>query len=244
MELIGRILFAAVLAGAVAGLVSAGLQQWRVVPLIVQAESYEGGGHSHGEAAAGTTHTHEDGTEHTHAAEGAGGTPWAPAEGFERAFFTVLATTLVGIGFALVIGAASMVTGIPITPTSGVLWGLAGFAAFNLAPAIGLPPELPGMAAAELTARQIWWWGTVIATGLAALTMAWFRNWMAVGIGAALILAPHVIGAPPAPEAHSELPAHLATTFAANALGAALVFWLICGSLYGYVSQRFLTEEA
>jgi predicted cobalt transporter CbtA len=36
----------------------------------------------------------------------------------------------------------------------GLLWGLGGFAALHLAPAVGLPPELPGMASADLAARQ------------------------------------------------------------------------------------------
>ena len=30
---------------------------------------------------------------------------------------------------------------------TGAGWGLAGYAAFSPAPALGLPPELPGMAA-------------------------------------------------------------------------------------------------
>ncbi|MEI2612914.1 MAG: CbtA family protein [Candidatus Promineifilaceae bacterium] len=38
--------------------------------------------------------------------------------------------------------------------------------AFQLAPAFGLPPELPGMAAADLGARQVWWCGTALATGV------------------------------------------------------------------------------
>lgn len=242
MELFRRIVLAAVLAGAAAGLVNAALQQWRLVPLILEAESYEGAGHAHGEP---DVHVHEDGTEHLHEAEASEPAPeWAPANGWERTGYTVLATLLAGIGFALTIGAISALTGIAITPANGVLWGLAGFAAFNLAPALGLPPELPGMAAADLVARQIWWWGTAIATGLAAYTIAKLKNWPAIAAAAMLLLAPHVIGAPPAPEAHSEVPAHLATSFAANALGVALIFWLICGSLLGWINQRKFLKES
>lgn len=236
MELFRRIFFAAVLAGAVAGLVNAGLQQWRVIPLILEAETYEGEGHSHGEAEA---HVHEDGTEHVREAE----EEWAPGDGWERTGYTALATVLAGIGFALTIGAVSALTGLAITPVNGLLWGLAGFAAFSLVPALGLPPELPGIAAADLAARQVWWWAAAIATGLAAYLIARFKNWPAIGAAAVLLLAPHVIGAPPAPEAHSELPAHLAASFAANALGVALVFWLICGSLFGWVNKRFFDKE-
>ncbi len=41
MEMFRRFFFAAVLAGIVAGLFSSALQQWRLVPLILQAEEYE-----------------------------------------------------------------------------------------------------------------------------------------------------------------------------------------------------------
>lgn len=245
MDLFRRIFLAAVLAGAVAGLVNAGLQQWRIVPLILEAETFESGGHSHGQTAA-EEHVHEDGTVHLHETESGAAEhaeEWAPADGWERTGYTILATLLAGIGFTLVIAAVSLVTGLTITPVNGVLWGLAGFAAFNLAPALGLPPELPGMAAADLTARQVWWWGTAIATGLAAYTIAQFRTVWAAGIAAVLVLAPHIIGAPAAPEAHSDVPAHLATAFAANALGAALVFWLLAGSVYGWLNLRFSGER-
>src|SRR3974390_3265881 len=39
----------------------------------------------------------------------------------------------------------------------GLMWGLAGFAVFTLAPGLGLPPELPGVPAAPLLSRQLWW---------------------------------------------------------------------------------------
>lgn len=250
MELFRRIFFAAVLAGTVAGLVNAGLQQWRVVPLILQAETFETGGHSHGAAAEPEVeeHVHEDGTVHLHEVETeteqtAEAEEWAPADGWERTGFTILATLLAGVGFTLVIAAVSMLTGLAVTPVNGMLWGLAGFAAFNLAPAMGLPPELPGMAAADLATRQIWWWGTALATGLGAYVIAQFRTAWAIGAACVLWLAPHIIGAPVAPAEHSDVPAHLATAFAANALGAALIFWLISGSAYGWLTQYFSGER-
>lgn len=39
----------------------------------------------------------------------------------------------------------------------GRLARMAGFAAFTVAPALGLPPELPGMMAADLGPRQARW---------------------------------------------------------------------------------------
>jgi len=236
MELFRRLFFAAVLAGAVAGLVLGLVQQWRVVPLILQAEHYETGTHSHGEA---ETHVHADGSGHIHEAAEPVAEPWAPADGFERTAYTILATLLAGIGFAFILGAVSVISGIEITLATGTLWGLGGFLAFALAPAFGLPPELPGMPAADLVPRQIWWWGTVLLTGAAILGMAKFRNAPAIGMGLVLILLPHIFGAPIAPDQASAVPAHLATAFAASALTAAMVYWLLVGTLIGWFNQIF-----
>ncbi len=64
-----RNLFAAALfAELAAGLLTAAIQHFRVTPLILHAETFEGeGGHSHGEAAAVADHDHAAGTaEHSH----------------------------------------------------------------------------------------------------------------------------------------------------------------------------------
>lgn len=231
-----NLFFAAVLAGLAAGLVMSAIQQWRVIPLILQAETYEGEGHSHGEEAAVADHTHEEGTQaHTHDEDA-----WAPADGFERIFYTVLSNVLIAIGFALVIGAISILAEIPLTLANGILWGLAGFAAFQFAPAYGLAPELPGMPAADLVARQAWWWSTVIATGLGIAILAKFRSLWAIIACVALVAAPHVFGAPQPPAGeHSDVPAHLASAYAAVALGTGAVFWLILGPLQGWLLDRF-----
>jgi cobalt transporter subunit CbtA len=245
MKLFQRLFFAAVLTGLAAGLAMSAVQHWQVIPLILEAEEYEtaepavtAAEHSHeAEAAA---HEHDAAAaDHTHDEDA-----WAPQDGAERTFYTVLANLLNSIGFALLIGAVSVLAGIEITARNGIVWGLAGFAAFQLAPAFGLAPELPGMAAAELGTRQVWWWATALATGLAALGIAKFRSWPAVVIGAVLILLPHVIGAPPAPDEPSAVPAHLATAFAAKSLGTGAVFWLIAGPLLGWLNERFARMPA
>ena len=60
----------------------------------------------------------------------------------------------------------------------------------------------------------------------------------------ALIAAPHIIGAPAAPDEASAVPAHLATEFAAITLGTSLVFWVILGSLFGKLNDVFATHRA
>jgi cobalt transporter subunit CbtA len=237
MKLFQRIFFAAVLSGLVAGAGMAALQQWRVAPLILQAEVYENAAPAE-PAAAEHEHEHDAATpahEHAHDEDA-----WAPADGAERITFTVAADILAALGFAFLLAAAAVLGGIEVTARNGVIWGLAGFAVFQLAPAFGLPPELPGMPAADLVARQIWWWGAALATATAIFGIAKFQSRSAVAIGIVLIALPHVIGAPQLAGEHaSSVPAHLATAFAANTLFVGAAFWLALGPLYGYLVERF-----
>lgn len=232
MKLFQRIFFAALVAGIVAGLAMAAVQQSQVVPLILEAEAYEaagGAGHSHAPDVGEHTHDHD---------------AWAPQDGAERAFYTVLSGVLGAVGFALLMGAVSVLSDLELTARNGIVWGLAGFAAFQLAPAFGLPPELPGMAAADLGARQIWWWGTALATGLAAFLIARFRSWLAVGLGLGLGTLPHIVGAPVTPDQTIAMPAELVAAFVARSLGAGAVFWLIAGPLLGWLNERFAGVSA
>lgn len=248
-----RNLFAAALVAALAaGLLMAAIQHFRVTPLILHAETFEGEGghsHSHGSEPVAADHAHAEGTPaHTHDEAAvttvAAVEEWAPQDGFERTAYTTLATVLAAAGFALVIGAVSMFANIPISFANGVLWGLAGFVTFSLAPAYGLPPELPGMPAADLAARQVWWTGTALATGAACLLLAKTRASWAFAVAVALVAAPHIIGAPAAPDEQTAVSAHLATEFAAVTLGTALVFWLVLGTVFGKLNDVFATRSA
>jgi len=246
--MIRNLFAAALLAALAAGLLTAAIQHFRITPLILHAETFEGeGGHSHGAEAVAADHEHAEGTaEHTDAVATTAAEPeeWAPQDGFERTAYTTLATVLAAAGFALVIGAVSMFAGIPITFANGFLWGVAGFIAFTLAPAYGLAPELPGMPAAEVLPRQIWWAGTAIATGAAMLLLTKTRAGWAFAVAIALVAVPHIIGAPVAPDEPSAVPAHLATEFAAVTLGTSLVFWLVLGTIFGKLNDVFATRRA
>ncbi len=148
-----RVLLAAVLAGIAAGACLTLVQYFRVVPLILAAEAFEkapttpksSDGH-----ALGTPKPDVPAVDKAKEAKG-----WVPREGFERATFTLLTNVLVGAAFALLLAGSMTVAGRPPRLGIGVVWGLAGYLAFAIAPALGLPPELPGVPAAELTARQI-----------------------------------------------------------------------------------------
>jgi cobalt transporter subunit CbtA len=232
-----NLFFAAVLAALCAGLVMSAIQHFRVTPLILHAETFEGeGGHSHAEGT--PAHDHDAAAPVTADAT----QEWAPQNGLERTAYTVLANLLAAAGFALVIGAVSLLANIPITFANGFLWGIAGFLTFSLAPSFGLAPELPGMPAADLGARQIWWVATVVATGAAFLLLAKTRASWAIAVAIALVVAPHIVGAPVAPDEPTAVPAHLATQFAAATLGTAAVFWIVLGAVFGRLNDYFAAQ--
>src|SRR5262245_31087874 len=239
--MIGRVLLAALLAGIAAGLFYGAVQHVRLTPLILEAEKYEkAGGHEHDHAAMTTTATAEA------AAPAAEAAPeeeaWAPQDGAERTFFTFLASMVAGAGFAAILAGVSLLSGVNITPRNGLLWGLAGFLAVHLAPAAGLAPELPGMPAADLVARQAWWVGTIIATA-AAIWLFTQRSEAWAKVAAVILVAlPHIIGAPQPPTHESGVPAGLSAEFAANTLAAAAVLWLAIGTFLGFAMDRFVKE--
>lgn len=229
-----RIVTAALVAGGIAGLVATGLQMMRVWPLILAAESFE-------EAA--PTQAHHHGTDAAAAATHAAlASAWAPEDGVERMAYTLLFNLLAGFGFALLVNAGlalRQASGQRLDPTTGLLWGLAGFTAFSLAPALGLPPELPGMPGAELLARQIWWLATVLATLAGLALVALPRNPGLALLGLALIAAPHIVGAPhPTGEDVSRVPPALAASFVSASLATAAVFWATLGALSGWLQRR------
>jgi cobalt transporter subunit CbtA len=223
-----RIVFSAALAGLLAGLTWSGLQAVRVAPIILEAETFEASAPAPaGEASAA----------HAHAATGGRvldqGTGWAPSDGLERIFYTGLGNVLTAVGFALLLTAAFALRG-GATGREGLLWGLAGFATFQLAPAIGLPPEIPGAYAAPLVDRQLWWLATVAVTGI-GLALVFLREGVAgrvIGVG--LVALPHVVGAPQ-PEEHGGLASpELARAFVVASLVTNAVFWVVLGGLAAF----------
>ena len=225
-----RVLLAAILCGLAASLLMSGAQHLRVVPLIAEAESFEGGGHSHDH---GHSHDQTAAPETGHSHDHGAADNQATSPDLKRIGLTVTANAATGISFALILTAAALLLRLPITRENGLIWGFLGFTAFNLAPAIGLPPELPGMPAADVFERQSWWWQTVIATGGAFLLMAKVKNLAATVAGVALIALPHLIGAPSPVTHESALPPHLASAYAANALASSLLLWVLIGLFLG-----------
>ncbi len=234
--IIRRIFFSAILAGLITGVGLTALQWLGPIPLLLEAETYEQagsghGGHDHG--AADTQHTHD----HDHGVAAGAAEAWAPADGLERTVFTMLANVVLAVGFALLLTAGYAAVG-QVDWRRGIWWGAAGFAVFQLAPALGLPPELPGSPSAGFEARQLWWLLTVVltATGLGAAVFA--GSWFFKGLGLIIIALPHLIGAPHSVAEPSALPIELATRFVVISMMTNAAFWLVLGGLSGFLFGR------
>ncbi len=231
------ILITGIVAGIVAGLMVSVVQMVKVKPLIAVAESYEqlaSAKAAEAEKAKNTGAKAQNAGVKAQDAKEA----WQPADGLERTIYSSTANVLIGVGFGLLLVAGFVFSRREVDLSKGLLWGLGGFFVFSLAPALGLPPELPGMNAAELGARQTWWLSTVLASGSGlALIVFTRRNW-AKALGTAIIVVPHVIGAPHAPHGASLVPAELAAQFVVASLMTSVLFWIVLGASAGYLYRR------
>ncbi len=228
------LVLSACLIGVVLGLTLTAMQAVGVTPILLAAEQYEVSDDLH--VSAGGHHEHEG-----QAGYHRGEETWTPADGAERLFYTAVSNIFAGIGFSailLVIMSQLHERGrLVLTAGRGLLVGGLCYLAVFVAPSLGLPPEIPGTAAAALESRQLWWLATVamVAAGLGLLILA--RGWKR-GLGLPLLLVPYVwvptyegsLFANPDPQvvvALTEL--HHEFIWASGLTN--LVFWLLTGLL-------------
>ena len=219
-----RLLVSGLFAGFAAGLIAAALLQLFVTPVLQEAELYETGElvHFGGSGGSALEHDHDS---HEH----------IDGEGGDRALLSLGAAIATNIGYALVLVALMALaerSGQVIS--AGLLWGVAGFVAFQLMPAFGHPPELPGNAAADLQGRQMWWAMTAVASSIGIACIAFGKGWGLWIAGIAALALPHIIGAPHPDMLSGPTPPEIAGLFASRALGVALIVWVALGSLAGY----------
>jgi len=211
----------ALIAGFGAGLFSALLQFAFVQPILLHAELFETGALTHfGADPSAAVVAHEGGID------------------FVRDGLSIMFSALIYTGYAFVLLALMAFAeerGHAISARTGLIWGIAGFIAVQFAPAFGLAPELPGMNAADVESRQIWWFATVAATGIALWLIAFGRNWAMWGTAIILLAAPHFIGAPIPETLTGPAPPELGAEFAARALGTGLAAWAMLGLLAGAI---------
>ncbi len=240
-------LTSALIAGCAAGLLAALLHFAFVQKYILLGEEYETGAAVHfagaapqtgDHAATGTTEAAHDHSTHDHG---------EAASSFTRNAWTAVFFGLVYVAYTLILVAGfglARVYGRVITAREGLLWGIAGFAAFQLAPAMGLAPELPGTVAADLGARQLWWAGTAAATAVGLGLIAYGRGVPMVAVAVLLLAAPHLIGAPELEGFSGVAPPEVAAAFAARVLGVGLAVWALLGWVAGYVWAKEAAKPA
>ena len=237
-----RIIYSSILLGIVGGILLTSLQIASQKPIIFAAESYQldavgtvvdsgDDGHS------GHSHEHHD-------------EAWVPANGLERTAYTLLANIFASIGFAAMVMALMCLSWLKrnrnISWSQGSLWGLAGFTALFLAPAIGLPPEIPGMVAAAVEHRQIWW--TLCALSVAiGLGIFAFTPIRVKALGLLFLAIPYIVGAPqvnapmfrhPDPSVVQTL-VELHQQFVVVSGISSLVFWLVLGLACRFAFNRW-----
>lgn len=219
MTVFRSIVFSAVLAGLIVGFFATVAQRVGIVPLIQQAEVYE-------RQAEATGHEHE-------------AVAWEPADGFERTAYTALFNVVEWIGFGLLLTGAFVLLRRPVTWREGFLWGLGAFVVFVIAPGLGLPPELPGIPAASLLARQLWWAATILATAIGLGLIAFRRSPAVAAFAILLIAAPHLFGAPRLEQVETDIPDLLSRQFIIAVTFTALPCWALLGGLTGHFYRKF-----
>jgi cobalt transporter subunit CbtA len=182
-------------------------------------------------------HTDHSVAGHSHDAQA-----WEPENGWQRLLSTTGGNLVVAVGFALMLAGLFTLRApglrAPGPLSEGLLWGLAGFAVFSLAPALGLPPELPGTAAADLSLRQTWWIGTAASTAAGLALLVFVDNRLMKLLGLAILVVPHVLGAPQ-PVVHESLaPSGLQTQFQIASLLTNALFWLGLGWVSAWLFRR------
>jgi cobalt transporter subunit CbtA len=205
---IRRILLTGIIAGLLSGMVGFALQAVTVTPLILAAEKYE---------------AHSEPTKEAELKD-------AGSQTLARWSLTLVTSLLIGAGFGLVLAGAIAFSGREPGLKEGLLWGLAGYGVFSLAPALVVAPHLPGMAEGDLMTRQLLWLGAASATGLGLALLAFSRRTAVRGLGIVALAVPILLaGLHPRSVGGSPVPADLAAAFAVATLVASAVFWAILG---------------
>ena len=223
--MVKNLFVSAICAGIAAGLLASVLQFTFVIPVLLEGELYETGAR---------VHFSTDGSPQSDRGAPSLGGDWT------RHSMTVAFNIVTYTGYGLLLAALISFASLKGTTTSarqGLIWGLCGYIAVQLAPAIGLPPELPGTIAAEVGQRQLWWISTILASATGLGLIAFGRSYLPLA-GVILIAIPQLLGAPHLDIFFGVAPPELAAEFATLSLGAAAAGWV----MLGYVVAATLTR--
>ncbi|MCG6904621.1 MAG: CbtA family protein [Rhodobacter sp.] len=220
-----NLLTSAIFAGLAAGVLAAALQFVFVIPVLLEGELYESGQR---------VHFATDGSPQSDRGAPGIGNDFARHTmtlGFDLVTYTGYGLILMGL---MALGERN---GIAISARAGLVWGLAGFIAVQLAPALGQPPDLPGTPAGAVGPRQAWWAATILCSAVGLALLAFARSWLAA-IGVVLLALPHLIGAPQLDTYWGVAPPELSAEFATLSLGAAAAGWTALGFFCGLFWER------
>lgn len=222
---------AALVAGVLSGLMMTALQQWWCAGVIAEAERYEQvaprARTKHEILAAQARSAHEQASE------------WTLQGPVQRLSATAVANSALGVGFALLISAVIVLRGSGVGRHCWLGFSLAGYTVFFVAPSIGLPPELPGIDAGPVGARQIWWVTTTLMTMAGLWLVTARRSWPVCLAACGLIVLPHLVGAPvQLAEITDGPPRQLQAFFVIASTAVNAVFWLALGMLTCFFHNR------
>ena len=247
-----RLIWAGLAAALLVGTVQTGVQRWQAAPLILAAEAYEEQkAQAPQPTAAPAAQVHAEGLAHDH--EHGAAKEWEPENGAERMAWTGVANVLHAFSMTLLVFAVMGAwlyqrgTALASLPLAGLV-AAAGWLSFHLWPTLGLPAEVPGMEAAPLHARQIWWALAVGSAALACGLLGFARGPWRWPLAVAVLALPFVVGAPQlhgaalagyGVEAHASLE-QLGQQFVWATTWVSLSFWVSMGLACGLTFQRWL----
>ena len=226
--MVKNLFVSAICAGIATGLLASVLQFTFVIPVLLEGELYETGAR---------VHFSTDGSPQSDRGAPSLGGDWTRHS--MTVAFNIVTYTGYGLLLAALISFAAL-KGITTSARQGLIWGLCGFIAVQLAPAIGLPPELPGTIAAEVGQRQLWWISTILASATGLGLIAFGRSYLPLA-GVILIAIPQLLGAPHLDMFFGVAPPELAAEFATLSLGAAAAGWVMLGYVVAATLARLET---
>ena len=212
-----NIFVSAVVCGAIAGVLATVMQMLLVTPLLMEAELFETGQSMH------------------FITDGSPESPIKHVDIWEDPYRHLMTlcfnlVTFTGFGFILIAAMAFFQKrGFTLSKAEGIVAGVSGFIVFQLAPSVGLPPELPGTIGVAVGLKQTWWIITILSTTVGILLLFLDKHKVLSGAGIVFITIPHLIGHPKLETYFGVAPPELAAEFASRALAVSLIAWIILG---------------
>ena len=212
-----NILVSAVVCGAIAGVLATVMQMLLVTPLLMEAELFETGQSMH------------------FITDGSPESPIKHVDIWEDPYRHLMTlcfnlVTFTGFGFILIAAMAFFQKrDFTLSKAEGIVAGVSGFIVFQLAPSVGLPPELPGTIGVTVGLKQTWWIITILSSTVGILLLFLDKHKVVSGVGIIFITIPHLIGHPKLETYFGVAPPELAAEFASRALAVSLIAWIILG---------------